>query len=279
MSIVTNRIIHSDNGSLIDLSLPLNDIVSGTSSLPIVAAQDALYIGSIYPFSSRYFSIGTVNALASTVSVYLWDSSTWTAAVDVIDGTKLTGATFGQNGTITWRKNKNAIWVNQDTSEITGLTSLNIYGLYWAKLVFSADFTPGCVLKYVGHRFANEGELGSFYPELILASTKTDFETGKTSWDDQLTWATEITVRDLKLDQKIVTPDLLLDGAVFVEAVVHKTAEIIYTAFGKDWVEQKTEAGKAYKAALNVGVGYIDRNQNTLLDSFETRFERTVVRR
>src|SRR3990167_11302957 len=98
--LTSNRIIFSDNGTLTDYSATLNDFYTGTVAPTYTASQDYLYVGGDAPFNHRYFDVSVANAVASTVSVEIWDGSDWNAAVDVIDETTTSGASLAQSGRI-----------------------------------------------------------------------------------------------------------------------------------------------------------------------------------
>lgn len=271
MSQLTNRMIYSNNGVLSDLSSTLNSIAVGSSVIPVVAAEDALYVASDLPFNHLFIRVSAANALASVMTVSLWDGSAFTAAVDLQDGTATGGVTLAASGIVQWKLDKDSSWAKRDTDDgITGLTTLKIYDLYWAKITFSADLTGTTALSYVGHRFASEDDLKVFYPDLVLSSTKDKFESGKTDWNDQLIWATEFVIRALKaspnLDIKIASASQLLDYSLWTEATLHRCAEMIFIAFGDAYKDDRDRARKDLKDSMDVGQARLDLNRNTRLD-------------
>lgn len=271
MSQLTNRMIYSNNGVLSDLSITLNSIASGSSTLPVVALEDAFYVASDLPFNHLFIRVSTANILDSTMTVSLWDGSAFTAAVDLIDETAVGAKTLGQSGVVSFKLNKDSSWVKRDTDDgITGLTTLKIYDLYWAKITFSADLTLTTALSYIGHRFASEDDLKVFYPDLVLSTTKDKFESGKTDWNDQLIWASESVIRALKaepnLDLKIASASQILDYGVWTEATLHRCAEIIFNAFGDSYKDDRDKANLNYQNAMKVGQSRMDLNRNARLD-------------
>lgn len=90
-----------------DLSVNAQDGDTGTdvvlSSLPTAANGGYLYVGAIRPFAGLDVDMeaGTVNGTASVLSGYYWNGTAW-ANASITDGTASGGATFAQDGDITW---------------------------------------------------------------------------------------------------------------------------------------------------------------------------------
>ncbi len=275
-----NRVIFSDNGVLSDLSSPQSDVFAGNSTLAVKAAQDALYIGSDLPFNHRFLKVSTANDVASVMSVSLWDGSAWVPALDVIDGSSVAGVTLAQSGILSWVPDRDESWNKEDTTYgiVTGLTTLKIYDLYWAKIVFSANLKATTALAYVGQRFSSDAQLAGRYPDLADSTTISNFTSGKTAWDEQHVLAAEEIVRDLRKQNTIWSKNQVLDWEVFADAAVQKTAQIIYTAQGEAYAEQRDEARREYDRAMSRLHFGVDRNNDARLESSEkanvTRYRR-----
>ncbi|TXH57203.1 MAG: hypothetical protein E6Q97_04705, partial [Desulfurellales bacterium] len=88
-----------------DYSQEANDASTSTditlSSLDTLANGDAVYVGSHLPFRGLVADVDSTNATASVLSVYYWNGSAW-ADTSASDGTASGGATFAQDGNITW---------------------------------------------------------------------------------------------------------------------------------------------------------------------------------
>lgn len=275
-----NRIIYSDNGVLTDISSELNNFHSGTKAFTFVAAEDAIYIGSDLPFNQRHFELSAFNAATSaTISVSLWGSSGWESAVDVADGTSTSGKSMGQSGVVEWVPERGKSWIKQDTDNtITGLSSLKIYNLYWAKITFSANIS--FTASFLGYKFATDEQVGSLYPELALSTTIAQFATGKTTWFEQHCRCAEMIVRDLVSKELIASGNQLLDWSKFSESSIHKLAHIVFTAFGDDYKDNLAQADKDYYSSLQNGIRYgVDKNKNATLDLSESFGSVGVVRR
>lgn len=263
--LVNQRIIWQDDTTLKDMSVELNDLTAGSYTIPLVAADDKIYIGSDLPFNHRYFNVSVVNAVASVCSVEIWDGNNWVAAVDVLDETSTSGATLAKSGIISWTTDRSKAWGIEDTTEnVEGLTSLKIYNMYWVRLAFSANFTASTALKYIGHKFAKDADLvPAGYPDLNSSDVKTAFETGKTNWDDQHISAAEEIVRYLQQKNYIRSGNQIFDWRTFNTAAVHKLAEILYSSFGADYEERRKLAESKYYKAMNTGGIYkLDRDED-----------------
>lgn len=274
--IQNNRIIYSDNGVLTDYSVKLNDFRYLSGAIPMVASEDILYVGSDLPFNHRYIEMGTVNTNSISLLVDLWDGKQWEAAVDIIDQT----SGLAQSGHLSWQKSKYENWVRDDTDKVTGLTSIVIYNMYWARIKVSANLSAGTTLSFMGQKFSDDASLAGYWPELTVANTYLQWpKQPKTTWDEQHYEATEVIIRDLKKKGEIATSAQVLNWELFKEASSHKTAEIIMNSFGKDYVELRDKAAKYYDDALNMFIFHTDKNNNTLIDPDEAVPSLSLVRR
>jgi len=271
---LSNRIILSKNSVLTDLSNELKDPISGSSTINVVALQDYLFLGSDFPFTSRFFLPGVVNTSASVISgVDIWDGNAWIPSVEVMDETAVGGKTLAQSGHISWVPDNLKNWqrypTNQGGLSITGLSSVTIYELYWARIKFSADLLGSTTLKYVGYRFANDEQLAAEYPDLIRSDVLSNFQTGKLNWNEQHIKAAEKIVDDMRSQGLIASGGQILDHNQFVHAGVHKVATMIFNAFGKPFVENKKAAIGEYNSALKKAVYNLDTNADGNLDISE----------
>lgn len=119
-----------DNSTSTDVTL---------SSLDTLANGDALYVGSWTPFGGLTVDVDATNSTASVLTVHYWNGSAWTD-ISATDGTDNAGATFGQDGSITWTVP--AAWASvalQDTATtiIRGVGILTA-PQYWVRLSVSA---------------------------------------------------------------------------------------------------------------------------------------------
>jgi len=270
-----SRVIFSDNGVLSDLTKALDDPYATNATIAVVAAEDYLYLGSYFPFNHRFFQVSSANAAASIVSVENWWSSAWHACVDVIDETKVSSATLGQSGNISWVPNRLKGWDRLDTNDpgggITGLTTLAIYDLYWVRISFSANLTGSTALSYLGHKFASDNDILGEYPDLMRTGVLTSFATGKQNWNEQHFAAADYIIKDLQSAKILYSKDQILEPEIFRKAAIHKVAEIIMNSFGKDYEELKKEAARNYHKARHIPNLAIDTNSTGKIESSELK--------
>lgn len=273
------RIIFDDNGVISDLSVNLNNLFAGTSTVNLALTTDYLYIGSDLPFNHRYFEVSTANANTAVMSVEIWDGNAWNAAVDVIDQTSSGGKTLAQSGYISWVTDRDSSWGQESTTEdIAALASLKIYDMFWVRLKVSANLSANTALQYVGHRFANDDDLGGYYPDLVQSTVMDAFETSKTNWNEQHFLAAEEIIQDIRKARIAWNANQIINWEQFNLAAVHKVAANIMFAFGDDYKDNRAEALKQYKDALNLKVFAIDSNEDGHKTEAETRDHKGIFR-
>lgn len=258
------RVIHNDGGTLKDLSAQLSDARSPALVVEY-ASGDYLYIGSELPFNHRYFDVQVANDQAATPTVELWTGNTWTPAVDLRDETSNGTIPLSASGILSWAQNEEASSWGRDSTHImgnSGLETLKIYDLYWARLSWSATLKTTMSLNYIGHRFCREVDLTAYYPDLARATLKAAWAAGKTTWNEQIIVASEEIAAELVRRNVMQTPDQIIDWRVFEKACIHKTAEIIFKAFGQDYEDQLVSAIRDYKIAIDVRAHRVDKNRD-----------------
>jgi hypothetical protein len=259
--ILEQRVIH--NGS--DVSFEVNDYRTGAFTFAYQTGQ-YLYIGSNMPFNNLWFEMGTLNLVPASVTIEMWWGNEWVSAVDVLDQTNGLRAT----GRIQWNTDLYEGWEREERAQdVTGLSGVKIYNMFWLRMSWSANLTATMTIKYIGQKFSNDDILASYYPDLSLSTIKAAFETGKTTWDEQHYMAAEHIIRDLKKRGIITSRSQILDYDLFTDASCHKVAEIVYQAFGNSYAEQLKMAREAYKEALNIKYFNVDQNADGRLDPIE----------
>ena len=276
----SSHVVFSDNGSLSDLSALLSDFAESGQALAIVAAQDALYVGSDLPFNHRYFHIpaNALNAQAGDVTAHIWDGQAWRQAVQTLDMTKVGGIPFARSGMIMWIPDRDYGFALEDTTADMGspLSGVKIYDKYWVKLTFSAAFS--FTLKYVGHKFCKDTDLRTYYPDLDRAEAREGyFETSTSTWDQIHIAAAEEIIRDLRAKQQIWSANQILEPDTFRDAGAHKAAAIIYAPGGFNQPEKQLDAEKQYKNAMGKLNFKVDRNADGRLDTDESLNVRTTA--
>jgi hypothetical protein len=264
--IENQRIFYSDNGTLRDMSVNLNNFASGTEVIPLVATEDYIYIATDMPFNHKYFLVSTPNDVTSVVSVDIWWSRTWDPAFDVIDQTN----GFKNSGILQWTSNRLHGWSSElDSQDVTGISVIGLYNMYWLRLKVSVSLKATTALQFVGNKFSNDTVLAAYYPDLSNSNLKTAFAAGKTTWDDQHFIASETIVRDLQKRNIIISQNQILSYEILKEAACHKVAEIIYTALGRSYDENRKQARKYYDETLNVKKFEVDLDADGRLSDCE----------
>lgn len=268
------RILFDDNGTEKDWSLTLNEFLSGTKTLDFTQNEDYLYIASDLPFNHRYFLVETANDQAATPTIEIWDGSTWNSAVDVIDGTSDGTNSLAQNGIIQWKTDREKTWAReQDSEDVTGVSTVGLYNMYWVRFSWSASLNASTALQYVGFRFCDDDYLFKRYPDLSKSNILTSFASGKTDWQDQHFLSAERILADLRSSRVMWSPNQILDYEIFEEAAAHKCAEIVYFALGRKYDERRNVTRKRYNEALNLKRFNLDQNRNANLSDAESAIE------
>ena len=261
--LINQRVIYKDNSVLTDVSHELNDLFNHTVSFSFVSAEDYFFIGSDLPFNHRYIQVVSANNQAATPSIAIWDGSTWNSAVDVIDATK-DGQSYPltASGILRWSTDRNKSWAQEETTEnISALSTLKIYNMYWMRLGFSANLKNNASISYIGYKFGNDSTLAALYPDLARSAVMTAHTSGKTNWNEQQVLASEMVVNDLRKERILSSRSQIFEPETFEIAGVHKTAEIIYAAFGESKKEERLLARELYKEAMSgIIVNNIDKD-------------------
>lgn len=274
------RVIFKDDTVISDLSASLNDYSAGNATVAIVAADDAIYIGSELPFNHKFIQVATPNSIASTISAHIWNGSDWSQVADLVDQTAVGGKTLAQSGKISFTPNRDiAGWVCEyDSARVEGLETTKIYDLYWLRLTFSADLSATTALAYVGNLFNTDASLYLQYPDLNSAAILAAFG-NSTTWIKQSLTAAEIIVQDLRNAKVLIRRDQIMDDTLLTIAGVHKTAQLIYMGLGNGHTTQRDYAERLYKASRDVRFQEIDRRAMGIATQTDKNFEQGYLYR
>lgn len=266
---MNKRIIFSDNGTLSDFSVELDKYKSGTKVMPFVAADDYLFIGSRLPFNHFYFKLSVLNILPSSMSIDYWSTNGWNSMVELTDET----AGLTASGYVTFTPDEEAPWTMANTNgsgqTITGLETVTIYNMFWLRISFSADLSLTTALQWIGNIFSNDDDLYAEFPDFSKADNLTSFQSGKTDWQEQAVVAANVIIQDLIDDRIIDDGSQILIKEDFRLPSVAKVAEIIFRAFGDDYIDDRKEVREEYKQRMKKRVPRIDKNKNGKEEVFE----------
>jgi len=127
-----------------DLSETLQDANTATvatlSSMDTAANGHYVYVGSHAPFRGVLVDVVLTNSTVSVLSTDYWNGTTWANASST-DGTINTGATFGQDGAITWTVPTDWAAVGLATAVATTGTAVRERNaaLYWVRFKVSVQ--------------------------------------------------------------------------------------------------------------------------------------------
>lgn len=260
ISLNSQRVFHQT----IDISTVVSDFRVATYALSYTSGQ-YLYIGSSLPFNNLWFDLSTVaSATAGTPTISIRWGNSWSAAVDVIDGT--VGMT--KSGRLSWATDILKGWDIEQYSTDIGLTGTNVYNKYWVRISWGSNFTAG--ISYIGQKFSSDTAFRSHYPDLLNPQILNGFKQGKTNWDEQHFMAAEFILKDLKKRDFIKDRGQVVDWSMLEDAACHKVAEMVYKSFGKPFEENTKNALKAYESELSAKYFNIDYNANGHVESCES---------
>jgi hypothetical protein len=223
-------------------------------------------MASDFPFNNLFIKLGdNKNLVAANMKVEYWGSK-WNEVVELRDGTN----GLFNDGYIEFTPDKNATWNLEDDSDEIGLTKI-VYNKYWVRVSFNVNLTASISLSFIGHKFSDDSDLFTEYPIFSNTDFMTAFKLGKNSWEEQHVKAAEMITMDLMKKSVILGPEQILERRKFIGASVCKTAEIIFTAFGNDYLEQKNAAREAYYQRLDLSQYAIDSRGDGILSPDELR--------
>lgn len=119
------------------------------SSLPTLANGGAVYVGSHLPFGGLSVDVDSTNSTSSTLAVTYWNGSAW-ANITPTDGTASGGATFAQDGNITWTVP--TAWVPEKLHIAADAAASFPFGgnkFYWVRLAVSAALDSSTTLNSI----------------------------------------------------------------------------------------------------------------------------------
>lgn len=261
---MNNRILFSNDGAIEDFSVALNNYQTGTKAFPYVEGEDYLFIGSRLPFNHIYFKLSNPNVVSANMSVEYWDGTRWIETVEVIDETQ----GFTQSGFVQFTPDRTYGWGMDSTNyrgeTVEGLETVNIYDLYWVRISFDASLedvdSEAPIISWCGNLFSDDLDLGVEYPDLVRPETISSFKTGKIDWQEQHVRAAQVMIQDLINRRLICGPGQILDWREFTNVAIHKTAEIIFNAFGDDYTDNTVTARKEYNERISKRLARIDLN-------------------
>lgn len=262
-----NRIIFSDDGTLTDGTVELNNFQTGTVSQTFVALEDAIYYGARVPFNHIYFKFGAAaNTNSATLDIDYWDGKEWVSVVDTLDET----IGFSQSGFVTFIPDEDERWDNEDTNEmqLEELNQKTIYDHYWIRIKFSAN-TTAIDFNWIGQKFSNDDDLKSEYPQLLATRYLQSFDVLKTDWEEQHVAAAEIIIQDVLNSDEIDHKEQLMEREQYKRTSIQKVAELIFINLGDDFKDDVKDARSEYTQRLRKVRPRVDKDRDGILEPHE----------
>lgn len=264
---MNKRILFIDNGVVNDWSSTLNNYKGADKTLPFVPGEDFLYIGSKYAFNHLYIKMKEVNTNSTQMKIEYYAEG-WKEVVEIIDET----LGLSQSGFVTFTPDIDTQWqMKQKSNDIAELSSIIIYNQYWLRISFTDTTDLTTKVQWIGNLFSNDDDLYSEFPDLKKADALRAYEPGKTSWEEQAVRAAAMIEQDLTNRGVIDGSENVLERSLFVGASIQKTAEIIFGAFGDDYIDQVAAVRKEYGLRLVRRLPRVDKNNTAVEEPFETR--------
>lgn len=274
------RVIFSDNGSLTDISLEVNEFREDSYVIPFVSAEDYIYIGSSLPFNHKFIEVDVVNTNAANISISVWDGTVFNPVADIQDATNVSGVSLSRSEVVRFTPDREKTWAMElDSFDVTGLETTKIYQMYWIRIGFDSDLSLTTAIKYIGQKFCSDSDIYDFYPDLNQSTLKASFASGKTDWDEQCYISTQIIVRDLKRRFSILNENQIIDYELFNEPAIHKAAQIIYHGLGQPYYEVRDACEIQYNKAMEQGYLRIDKDKDGLLSMSERQTRQGYLKR
>jgi hypothetical protein len=256
-----DRIVLSDNGTLTDITEATHTYSTTGTLHSFVAAEDALYIGSRFPMSEKFFkATGGIGGL----TVKYWDGDGFREVVDMRD---LTNG-WSQDGYIKIVPDRDHSWQSADTADVPLLSNITIYCQYWMQITVDTDAPVD--LAWIGDLFCQDDDIGAEYPDLNRSTVKDGFTSGKTDWEEQRAVASQFMVEDLIGRATIKSSNQLFEVERFRRTCVSRVAEVIFSAFGSDYEDDRNKARKLYSERFNQLHVLRDENSDGLEQASES---------
>lgn len=156
-------VLHDDNGTFIDWSVEASDYNRDSFVLPMVAAEDKIYVGLYKEFNTVYAELKVVNSVAQNFSMEYWNGTAWVGMPVFVDYSK----GFTRSGFLKWDKPSD--WAS---------TSVNSEAAFWIRLTPSLDLDPLTEVQGLNLLFADDNDLTVEFSEILsYKGTKLSYAT------------------------------------------------------------------------------------------------------
>lgn len=258
-----------DNGVFSDISIDSNDFLRDTTSLNIVAAEDAIYVGLFKPFYNIFISINNVLPSTNDLTAEISNGAGFSALL-IKDDSKA----FSRSGFISWDTDNFDTWQE---------STINGESKYWLRLTFSTDFTAD--LKGLNLIFAYDDDLRQIQRDIdrFIFSGDDDFMAYHVGAREEIIQSLRNsgykTRKDASNPNDLTQWDLLSIQQVRNAAKYLALSNIMYDVSANEgdkyyqkWRDYKGMYGEAFKLYLI----WLDSDDDGKLDSDEQEYFRSV---
>lgn len=253
------KVFIDDDGSFTDISEDMKTYLRDSVVAPLVATEDYLYFGLYKPFQSVYVELSVVNTASTELTVEYWNGTAWTAVSNLEELTKgLTRSAF-----ISW----DLALTNWAESAVNSETQ------YWVRISPSVSLDLTTAIQGLNIVFANDLDLQEAYysvPDLLPQDASSFISFHQAARNE--------IIQNLRNSGNYTTGgDLskwdLLQPYQIREAAKWKALEILFFECSNE-VEDKYDmlaksAARKYKAAINLYLKSIDKNDDGVLSDTE----------
>jgi len=265
------RIFFKDVSGIKEITQQLSRFGADTYLITLTSSN-YIYIASDFPMNHFYIKLGDQkNAASASMQVDYWTSTNWAPVVNLNDYTD----GLSHSGFVDFTPNKDVSWLRSDTdgaSGIIGLENITVYDKYWTRIKFTGTLTPQIEFNYLGYKFSDDVDLFSEYPVFNDQNFLSGFEVGKTTWEEQHVKAADLIIQDMKRKGIIIGKEQILDRDVLLPASVCKVAEILFNAFGRDYIDDAKKARYEYDKRMDLSAFLVDQNNNGVLDEVDVGY-------
>ena len=265
------RVLKYDGTTFSDLSL---DNQNESTNLDLaLTTTDYIYLGQYFAFNNFFINLDTANASTSILSLEYWNGSEWKSALDLLDGTSLSGVTLSQSGVVQFSPDRLYGWNRvSDTSEAsapTEMQSLTIYNMMWLRFKPTINIDALTDAFSVSYAFTSSQQLNNH--DIEINNYYDRFAVGKTDWNNEIVTASRYLVADLKRKNIVQDHAQILRFDDVSLACEWKTLEHIYNNMGKAYVEKRDDARTQYDKYISIRERSLDKNNDASLSMDELK--------
>jgi len=260
-------VFHDDNSVFVDHSNDSFDFSRNSYLLPLVSAEDFLYIGFRKPINTFYVDMKVVSTETTFTAEY-FNGTTFTSLSNFFDDSR----GFSRSGFVRWDRNQ--------TDEAA--TTIDGQEAFWYKLKPAADFGEGAEVQGLNILFSDDQDLNDEFDCIndYLSDNRTSFvlfhQSAKRDIIQEL--------RNKRSNKRSSTKDLeditewdVLDTPQINQASKYLVLSKIFFNIS-DNVEDKyyqffRDYDRKYKESFPVGILRLDEDDDGLTDNSEARRE------